>query len=118
MSVDFDPEKRVSVGVEFESPHVVRYRLWYRELGDERWTIFASGTDERPTDETAHTYAVGPLARESEIAYYFEFTGNPETVYRARLVLSQEHGELFTEQVDGQTDVDGVAKEEGRFSLT
>jgi hypothetical protein len=114
-----DPSKPISFEVALESPHVVFYRLWYKEPGDEKFTILASGSDEEPSDPSSHTHTVGPLKPNSKFAFFFHFIGNPKTAFRGRVRIRQD-GEVLTGgsiAVSGTIPAKGHTSREGRRDL-
>lgn len=107
-----DPAQPISFDLSFESPHAVFYRLWYREPGDERFTILASGSDDAAANPSGHTHTAGPLPRGTRFAYFFHFIGNLNTAFRARLRLLQDGEELD----GGSITVSGTIPDRGHAS--
>jgi hypothetical protein len=114
-----DPNTPIDVTMRIDSPQVLVYRLWFKRPDDNAWTIFATGTDEDAASATGHAYQIGPLPSGSRISYQLIFSGNPQTTYRAEIVIAQGGEPLPGGEIDieGTTDDGGVATAKGEVAL-
>jgi hypothetical protein len=116
--VSYDPDVPVVVELRFDSPHVVTYHLWYALPGGP-WEKAATGTDEESVAVTSHRHQVGPHPAGTRIGHLFLFVGNPETTFKAQLVITQNGQAVKGGMVSlqGQTNPDGAAVARGEVTL-
>jgi hypothetical protein len=113
-----DPTKKIQVSLDFESPQVVVFRLWYQEPGESNWLLFGSGTDSDHTTDSSHSFKIGPLKNGSTISYFFLFTGNPCSSFKADINVRQETTSIAIIPIAGLTDTDGVKVVQGKVALS
>lgn len=119
-NVPIDPTQPLTFIITFHSPHTVAYRLWYKRPGDEKPTIFATGTDDEGSNPSTHTHTVKPLPAGSEIIYLVWLSGNPVTPYRIEVGMLQ-NGQVVQDgafTLRGNTDADGFEQKKGTILLT
>jgi hypothetical protein len=83
--VDSDPSKVTDINVGIDSPHVVTFRIWYRNPEDEKWTRIGEG---QTADDSPDYFQTGPLGDETRLAYYLIIVGNAFTSFSATVTLS------------------------------
>jgi len=115
--IRIDPQRELEINVISRSPHVAGYRLWTRTTNTGPWTVVADGDTQ---DNLPDSKRLGPLSSGTALAYWFGIGGNPNSHYRAVLLLSQggtvlPDGTLIEE---GATDAAGFAVVEKEVAFT
>jgi hypothetical protein len=111
MEIKYKPENEVEVKLYFDSPHVVIFDCWYRHPGEPAWTKFGSGKDQPDPTVSMHTYLLNAMPLNSELTFELIFAGNPQTAYKARVILCQQKEDLNPfSTVSGVTNENGVDK--------
>ncbi|QIL76329.1 hypothetical protein [Hymenobacter sp. HDW8] len=119
-AIKIDPAQPITFAITFHSPHVVAYRLWYKRPGDEKPSIFATGTDDETSNPSTHMHTVGPLPPGSEIRYLVWLSGNSYTAYRIEIEVLQ-NGQPVQDgafSLRGTTDEDGFDQRKNTLELT
>jgi hypothetical protein len=103
--VKASPGVPITVTVVSQSPHVVAYRFWSRQPGQD-WVLVREG-DTR--DDVPDSFNTEALPKDSELLYWLGIGGNPNTPYRALVTLDQNAKRLEggTCSEDGNTDGNG-----------
>jgi hypothetical protein len=118
-TVQIDPTKPLAFTVVFHSPQVVAYRLWYKRPGEAKYTIFATGTDNEPSNPSTHTHVVDNLSTGSEIVYLVWLSGSGNSLYQIDVELSQ-NGQAVPNgsfSLQGTTDADGFAQKKDTINI-
>ncbi len=111
-----DPSIPIDLNVTCTTPHVLVYKLWYRQPGGQ-WVTIGQGST---TDNRPDHYQTGPHPVGTEVVYLFRIGGNAKTYYRAHLTIGQQ-GHLLADGLiveEGWTDEDGLAGVQGRFTTS
>ncbi|TGE20560.1 hypothetical protein E5K00_21435 [Hymenobacter aquaticus] len=120
MSVKINPNQPVTITVDFGSPQVAAYKLWYKQALDVLFTTLGTGTDKGPATPSSYPYSVAGLADSSTIAYHVALHGNANTPYKVTVTLAQAGTPLpgATLPLTGTTDGNGNAVVDGSIDLT
>lgn len=106
--VKIDTTKQLEINVVSRSPHVVGYRIWTRAPNAVAWSQVADGDT---ADNIPDSTKLQPVASGVSLTYWFGIGGNPNTHYRALLILSQDGAVLNDGTLieEGATDANGFA---------
>lgn len=119
MSVKFNPNQPITVTVDFGSPQVAAYKLWYKKKLDVLYTTLGTGTDKGPASPANYPYAVSGLDSGSSIAYHVALSGNADSAYRVTITLLQGGVALAggVAQLTGTIAANNRATLDGTFNL-
>lgn len=114
--IRIDPATQLEINVVSRSPHVLGYRVWSRPTNASgAWNQVADGdTSDNIPDNTKIR-----VAANTSLTYWFGIGGNPNTHYRALLILSQD-GQILNDGTlieEGTSDGNGFAVVEKRVEL-
>jgi hypothetical protein len=105
-----DPSAPIDINVSGMSPHVVAYKLWWRDATTTNWTVIGEGsTGDQQPDHCQHAFTLG-----SQLYYWIGVGGKANSNYQAIITLSQGGKVLPSGLIDfsGQTNAKGVDTQE------
>jgi hypothetical protein len=103
------PADLIDINVGGMSPHVVAYKLWWRDAAAD-WTLVGEGsTGDQQPDHFQRPFTTG-----AQLYYWIGVGGKPNSSYQAIVTLSQGGKVLPNGLVDvsGKTDASGVDTQE------
>lgn len=96
----------IDVNIGAMTPHVVAYKLWWRETANPTWVVIAQGTtgDQTP-DFCQHAFGLG-----AQLFYWFGVAGKPNSAYDGIITIGQDGKVLMNGlvSVPGTTNGKGV----------
>ena len=99
------PASPIDINVSGMSPHVVAYKLWWRDAGTD-WTVIGEGsTGDQQPDHFQRPFTAG-----AQLFYWVGVGGKASSEYRAIITLGQGGRALPNGLVDvaGRTNAKGV----------
>jgi hypothetical protein len=95
----------IDINVSGMSPHVVAYKLWWRDAKTE-WTVIGEGS----TGDQQPDHFQRPFTPGAQLFHWIGVGGNPNSNYQAIITLAQGGKALPNGLVDvsGQTNAKGV----------
>jgi hypothetical protein len=95
----------IDINITGLSPHVVAYRLWWRDATSD-WTVIGEGsTGDQQPDHYRHAFATG-----AQLYYWIGVGGKPNSLYSALITLGQG-GKVLSQgliTIDRRTNAKGV----------
>jgi hypothetical protein len=99
------PTLPIEVTIVASSPHVVAYKLWWRDTTSD-WTVIGEGA----TEEQSKDHYQRPFTKGAQLLYLLGIGGRPSSNFQVIVILSQDgealpNGCVF---VSGTTNTKGV----------